>query len=477
MGVNQPRSTPTSNIMLDTIKVAIPLTEKQHKKLSDIELSREVERWARVNLYEGSIDLVKVQGLVDLDNNSFHRQIMWDVKREWSEGSRLFIEFSVPKFWYGHNINLLYNWKDALHLLKGFFESQFKLTRMRLPDVDSWEVLRFDACYAWRFPSQDHAQAYLDNLKRLKFPYKDPTIRKESIFFPGATYSVKAYLKLPEFLKHDQRELIKQGVALEWVNHLENLASGVLRFEVTLRSQWLRRRGLKTVGHFTYNGAHILWDENCIGLSEEQQYLFVQNAALFLEEKEPGEGQRFIEGIMSPSFEGLQNALHLTLPKGTYSLPLPSGKQLVYEHPGGGFTVYRTGQALGIIQEMLKKFVGEGEMHSDNQVIQILTAFYKPDKEKKVTNNRAADLTAFWVFCQRFGFEKAKLTYGHNKFYKNRSDLKKAGIDLIERPENLVFIDENFWRSYRMKAPSEYVVNPVDDFRDGTNILNLPKQA
>ena len=116
-------------------------------------------------------------------------------------------------------------------------------------------------------------------------------------------------------------------------------------------------------------------------------------------------------------------------------------------------------------------------MHSDNEVLQILTQFYKPDKEKGVTNNKAANLTGFWVYCQRFGLESAKEAYGKDAYYKNRRDLKNAGIDLIERPENVVFIDDDFWRKYRMYAPSEYVTNTHDDHRDGTNILNLPRQA
>lgn len=463
--------------MLDTIKVAIPLTKGQHKRLNDKEMARDVARWAKVNLHEGFIELTKISGLLDLDQNSFHRQIMWDVKPEWSEGTRLIIEFSVPKFWYGHNICLLYNWRDALSEIKGYFETQFKLTRMKLPSVNSWQVLRFDACYAWRFPSQEHAQAYLDNLKRLKFPYKEPTIRRTSIFFPGATYSVKVYLKYPEFQKNDLKALLEQEASLEWINHLEDLSRGVLRFEVTCRSQFLKRRGLTTVGHFVENKAHVIWDKTCWELTDEQRAMCLINLALYMDEQCYGKGIQLIEALDTGNLGKFENGTHLTMPAGIHSLTGPTGRKVDYLHPGGGFTIYKSGQPLVIIQEMLKKFVGEGEMHSDNQVRQILTAFYKPDKKNGVTANKAADLTAFWVFCQRFGMEDAKSTYGKDAFYRRRADLKKAGIDLIERPENVVFIDEDFWRRYRMNAPSENVVNPFDNFRDGTNVLNLSKQA
>lgn len=465
--------------MLDTIKVAIPLSKGQYKRVHDLVMNQDTWQFARFNPAEGEISLRRILGLAEADQPSFHRGLMFDIQSAWNPKTRLFLEFSIPKFWIGHNIHLLYNWYSALEHIRALLEVQFNLKRMRLPDPSTWELMRIDPCYAWRLPSQEHAQAYLDNLKGLKFPYKSPVIRKDSIFFGGShsTYSVKIYLKLPEFEVHDRKELKRSGASQTYIEHLEHLAAGVLRFEVTARKQFLERRGLKTVGHLIENKAHVIWDDMCSSLSEEQRAMFLISLVAHLRNEGDSRGDLLWEDLTTGKEPRLESGAHLVLPAGIHSITGPSGRSHTFEHKGGGFRVYRHGQLLSIIREMLKKFVGEGEMHSDNEVLEILKGFYKPNKAKGVTQNKAAALTAFWVYCQRFGIESAKEVYGKNAFYKSCRDLKAAGIDLIERPENVVFLEDDFWRKFRMNAPSDFVPNPCDDFRDGTNILNLPKQA
>jgi hypothetical protein len=469
MGVNQPKLTPASNYMLDTIKVAIPLTKGQHKRIYASVMRQNSWQLARFNPAEGEISLRRVLGLAETDQYSFHRGIMFDIQFRWNPGTRLFLEFSIPKFWIGHNIHLLYNWFDALVHLKSLLEKQFDLTRMKLPTAGTWELMRIDPCYAWRFPSQEHAQAYLDNLKALKFPYKHPVIRKTSIFFgtPHSTYSVKVYLKESEFEVHDMKELKKEKADVGYIDYLHGLSAGVLRFEVTCRKQYLERRGLKTVGHLIENKAHVIWDDMCSGLSEMEKGAFILSLVSHLRLKTNENGERLWDDITN-HISTFESGTHLTLPAGIHKIS-GSGGEIRLDHKGGGFRIYQHGQPLSIIGEMLKKFVGEGEMHSDNQVRQILMSIYKP--------NKAGRLTGFWVYCQRFGLDSAKETFGRESFYQARTDLKAAGIDLIERPENVTFIDDKFWRKYRMDAPSEHAVNLHDDFRDSTNVLNLPKQA
>lgn len=457
--------------MLDTIKVAIPLTKGQHKRIFGSVMGQDSWQFAKFNPNKGEIYMSRIRGLAEMDQPSFHRNIMFDIQQDWREGTRLFLEFSIPKFWIGHNVHLLYNWFNALKQLRKLLEEQFKLKNMRLPDPSTWELLRLDCCYAWRFPSQEHAQAYLDNLKTLKFPYKSPTIRKTSISFgsPNSTYTIKVYLKLPEFETHDMKALIKEGASLEWVNYLQHRAEGVLRFEVTCRKQYLQWRGLKTVGHCIEDKAHVIWDDSCSNLTETEKALYLLSLIGHLRGIGDERGDQLWDDLMhgakgKPTFE---SGTYLELPPGRHTV---SGQREVsFIHKGGGFRIYQHGQPLSIIREMLARYVGEGEMHSDNQVRQILMSKYKP--------NKAGRLTAFWTYCQRFGLESAKETFGKNPFYEARADLKAAGIDLIERPENVVFIDDDYWRRFRMEAPSEKAVNQFDDFRDSINILHLPKQA
>ncbi len=104
--------------MIDTIKVAIPLTKGQHKRIYNSVLIQDAWHLARVNLSEGEVLLRRVQGLAETDQHSYHRSLMFDIQPTWREGTRLFLEFSIPKLWIGHNIHLLYNWYDALQHLQ-----------------------------------------------------------------------------------------------------------------------------------------------------------------------------------------------------------------------------------------------------------------------------------------------------------------------------------------------------------------------
>jgi hypothetical protein len=455
--------------MIDTLKIAIPLTKSQYKRISEALMSRDGWQWARFNPREGELKLQRIRGLAEANQHSYRRELMFDLSPEWSDHARLVMEFSLPKFWQGHNIHLLYDWLETLYEVKAILEKAFNLKRMSLPNPGTWDLLRADFCYAWQFPSQECAQAYLDSLKHLKFPYKQPVIHKTSIFFAGKTYAVKLYLKRPEFEAHDKKEMLKNNVALEWVDHLEKLADGVLRFEVTARRRYLKWRGLPTVGYLIEDKAHVIWDDQCASLTNEEKGLFFVCVINSLASKEDEQAQKLWKSFQTGRFDGIKNGTYFTLPAGYHRLHTNNNGGIEFHHSGGGFKVYQHGQALCIVQEMIQKLVGDGAMHSDNQVHQLLNQKYKP--------NKAARLTAFWTFCQRFGLDKAKEAFGRNPFYEARADLKAAGIDLIERPENVTYIDDDFLRNIRMKAPSEHVVNRIDNFRDATHILNFPTKS
>ena len=247
--------------MIDTIKVLIPLNPKQHDRIKEV--ARESDRWTWVlhNQASGELLFRKISGLFKTDSHSYHREIRWDIDESYEFGRcHLTVELSLPKFWYGHNINLLYGWLPSLELLRSHLNKQLRLkTRLALPDIDAWELRRVDICYAWRFPEQNLAQLFLDSLKALHFPNKKPIIYPESILFKGNTYSVKFYLKLPEFKTHDLKELLKQKASFEWIEHLESIATGVLRMEVTLRHRYLKRNGINTIKELREFRQWFLW--------------------------------------------------------------------------------------------------------------------------------------------------------------------------------------------------------------------------
>lgn len=243
--------------MIDTIKVGIPLSESQLNKLLELVASVNQWQWVQYHPQSGDLRFLRLRGIAEADQNSFHRNIHWDIPDRYrTDDTFLTVELSLPKFTYGHNIHLLYGWIDALKDLKKQFEKEL---HCRFPDVLEWRVRRVDSCYTWRCPSQLTAQNLLDSLKRLRYPRKEPTIRPESIFFKGNTYSLKIYLKLPEFKVHDMKELIKGKANLEWVNHLENLATGVIRIEATLRQKYLERKNIKTIADLVKPITWVEW--------------------------------------------------------------------------------------------------------------------------------------------------------------------------------------------------------------------------
>lgn len=124
--------------MLDTLKFAIPLTDKQHGRILEVIFQSNRDQWALFNPTTGEMSFRRMLGLAEMDSESFHREIRWDVPGRYISGdTHLVIEFSLPKFWYGHNVSLLYEPTKPLNYFKQLIEKQLKLTRLKLPPVET----------------------------------------------------------------------------------------------------------------------------------------------------------------------------------------------------------------------------------------------------------------------------------------------------------------------------------------------------
>lgn len=405
------------------------------------------------------------RGLVETDHESFHRNILWDIPATYTpEKTFLTLELSLPKFWYKHNIHLLYDFNKALNCLKKLLE---KRLHCRFPNTVNWQVWRLDVCYSWRLPSQQLAQQLLDSLKRIKYPRKIPIIFETTIIFTGATYTFKFYLKHPEFRKNDMKALIKDKVPLELVNEFESKALGVIRCEATLRRKYLTREGIETVSD-------------------------VMNPSI---EFEPDEEFKLLNAHMLEDKDMLRDALRVILfetieqrnwtPEQAYSIcnsddssSVKDGEVLTascqeveingreIEYNGGGVIVHKKDTPVTILQFFLNKYLGENRgMSSADQVKAKLLEKYKPSK--------AARLLGFWLHVQKFDSADAKSLYGKTLFYDAKSDLKAAGVSLVDTP-TLVLVDKHFLQTFNFDIPSQYVTNRVDDYRDSASILNLP---
>lgn len=452
--------------MIDTIKVQIPLTEQQFAAIIQKVSNLDREQWAKYNLQSGELRLLRVDGLASTDQNSFHRDIRWDVSPNWSPGkSYLVVELSLPKLYYGDNIRMLYDSMTALNLLRRFLNLTFGFkTRGQLPSPLTWLVTRLDVCYSWRFPDQAHAEHFFKGLSAQRFPYKEPTRKPTSLMFTGgskATYSVKFYLKLPEFLANDAKALRKANAPESEIRFREHLANGILRFEVTLRQKWLKRNGIQTVADVLKPIRRMEFDPD---LEKALMPFFnpVVTASCILSlsrehiSKLPGWDIESAGGIV------LKNGDYFSLPPGEYGY----GEHR-YKHPGGGFTMRIIDNPVqNILQNMLEKMVGkDAQIALADRVKQKLGETYKPAT--------AANLTAFWLFVQRFGSEEAMTTYGRDAFYYKRRQLRKAQISLLENRENSVVVGKSFFNDFKLAIPSDYPSNVVDDNRDSRSVLNL----
>lgn len=459
--------------MIDTLKIGIPITERQFNKIQLQIIEDDQWQWVKLQPNTGELKFLRYKGLAHLDQQSFHRDLLWDIPDRYKESETyIYIEFSVPKFWYGHNIHLLYDFITPLKLLKQILEKQL---HCRFVDVLQWTLWRVDICYAWRCPTQTIAQQILDSLKRLHYPRKKPTIYENSVLFTGATYSLKFYLKLPEFLSHDLKVLLKQKVLLEYINSLENKATGVLRCEATLRRKYLKVNNILTINDLTTivniinlnnetlkNNPEILENklvrDAYIGLIKHKILMSLNN------ENE----KSFFHSNSSNKFVVFPDQLSLIGEEAWF----PPFKIYIdgntYLFRGNSCSIKRINKTIDIINYFLTKFLGHYKGMDDFEKTKAkLLEKYEPRKATK--------LIGFWLFVERTGSYQAKEIYGNNAYYRAKRDLKAAGVSLLE-PIKVIDAKDRFLKEFRIEVPSPYVTNTVDDDRNIDNILNLFQQ-
>lgn len=441
--------------MIDTIKLQIPISRRQFEKLYDLVETNGRDQWAIVRRQVGEIVICRNRDVIESDLPSYRHEINWDIPDRYQKNhTALTVEFSLPKYWYGHNVRLLYDWQGKLNEFRLWFGEALGLGRYQLPKIETWKVKRCDFCYAWRLPSQEEADALIDVVKRLKYPYKKGQHYAHTAFWPGSTYSVKVYAKYHEFQANSVAKLIKADADPGWVAWLERESEGVVRFEITGRWRWLKDRGIKTVKDLMQTVSY------CQVTSELWEWA---------QSVEGGEPVAVIQALLPILAEGgyvdfspeagiaIEVDKPITFPE-LRSPPL-GDDGTVYSVPGGTIISRAVELPTYIVQEYLKKLVGEGDMSMKDQVELKLKQHYKSDK--------ALRLMGFWLYVREFGLSRGIATFSKPTYYRNRSDLEKAGVYLLEKSDRLIKVD------FKMQVPSDRVVNRHDDFRDHQNILNF----
>lgn len=161
------------------------------------------------------------------------------------------VEFSVPKYAYNHNVKLfdVSKFESVLTVLHREMEEFFKCT---IEQPFFWELTRLDLCYAWRFYDDDTAKSVIGYIQRQKFARKTQVNYETSTMFHGTDYSVKFYMKGPEFYAHDYKRMAQQGYKER--DDILAYSKGVVRYEITLRKdQIIREFGAGAICFHSYN--------------------------------------------------------------------------------------------------------------------------------------------------------------------------------------------------------------------------------
>lgn len=493
--------------MIDTLQLGIPLTERQYNKLFSLGACSDIWQPSQTNLFTGDIKLWRVSGTFEAPEPSYHRKIAWSVPPTYdpADACCLKVELSLPKYWWGHNIRLLHDWLGALRELKRDLERSLKC---RFSPVEDWKVWRVDFCYAWNLHSEDNAYAFLESVKRLTYPRQKKTTHKESVQFIGRTYSSKFYLKYPEFRTHDLKVLVKNGVSIEHIESLENMARGVLRFEVTARKQWLQvahqiytigdlaRKvlGMELVGDWPDGDLEIMHRVNII-LAEHFKRIGESPITSGTVLREPiCESYVIDQGGEPDEVLGIQNmpilyadylsSIYTVCQPGQVPSSWPDDCSLSEDEEDQGLSVWRYlcdgtrsivfceyDRPTEILNQVLTRFIGVHRgMNTEEQVLGKLCDRYK--------KNTAANLHGFWLFVKTHGSERAREFFGKDAFNYKRRQLREAGVSLVEAPKASLRSDAELLRNFRLEVPSPYVVNAFDDARNMENLLNrLPDRV
>jgi hypothetical protein len=212
--------------MVDTLKFKIPLSEKQFKLIQG--KSCEI---TKTNNQNNVVEFRIIN--YDLEIGSYDKKITIKI----FDDQYALLELSLPKFYLGNNVELLYpsQVEEALRILQNKLQEHFG----DFPPYMKWSIERLDLCYGWKYDSQAFVINALSILKTFDYPRKSKYLYKESVMWKGPYYSLKFYLKQPEFIKHDYHRLKRANIH-EFADRILALSDGVLRFEITIRKEQIK---------------------------------------------------------------------------------------------------------------------------------------------------------------------------------------------------------------------------------------------
>lgn len=154
------------------------------------------------------------------------------------------VEGSVHKAMLGHN--LTGGPEDPAAACRWFLGDLARRLGVELPDAALWEVDRIDWAEVYDLGQFEAVQEYMHRMNAAVYPRRKVTrFGDEALFCPGYSSTVKLYHKGPEFHAHDWKRWTRVGT--EAAGQLQDLANGLLRFEVEVHRRKLEADGVRLV--------------------------------------------------------------------------------------------------------------------------------------------------------------------------------------------------------------------------------------
>lgn len=215
--------------MIDTIKFLIPLT--------DIELIKQLQgslmRLSKENLKTGKVEFEFYTASAEL--GSYHRKV---AIKSTEVPMGFFVEFSVPKYERGNNVEMIYPHNLPM-IIEKLYKELCAFMNYNLPHYSKWPIYKLDVSYNWIFKNKEEAEYALGFISRIDYPRKKKYLYDTSVMYTGTAYTIKFYLKGEEFRKNDFKE-----VSTDHAPQLQAWANKILRFEVALKKTQLKQQFL-----------------------------------------------------------------------------------------------------------------------------------------------------------------------------------------------------------------------------------------
>ena len=226
--------------MLDTLGFFIQITEENYHHLLALACGFETSR----------VD--KSTGLIEFEFTNFRVLQSYNYRVQWKVDNKHFVrspehkscieiegipylrvEFSVPKMFYGHNLESVgvEGALEACLLVKKAFEN---MTGVLLPGPGAWAIYRCDVCANFVLPSPVMVSSYLRYMGKMDFPRRNGhLIKNQTVYFSSRHNTLKIYDKGAEFKVHDAARFVNDIER----QRLQNKASRILRCEVELKKR------------------------------------------------------------------------------------------------------------------------------------------------------------------------------------------------------------------------------------------------